>query len=72
MTDKEFSNLPIGRTFILGNTTLKVVEDYKSVWCEDCYFNDCEDCHFLRSEAIIPNCGNIRTDKKLVHFEKVK
>ncbi len=35
MTDKEFSNLPVGNSFIMGNKVLKVVE---SSQCIDCFF----------------------------------
>ena len=73
MTDKEFLNLPVGRTFVLGNRTLKVVEGCTGVWCnKDCYFKDCDGCYFLSMNGIIPRCGDTRTDKKSVHFEEVK
>lgn len=72
MTDKEFLNLPVGRTFVFGNRTLKVIEGCNVWCCKGCYFEDCEDCYFLRSNAMIPNCMDSRTDKKSVYFEEVK
>ena len=68
MTDKEFLNLPIDSTFVLGNRTLKVVESDK---CDYCYIGG--DCDMFCERLMIPECkGKIREDKKDVIFVEVE
>lgn len=69
MTDKEFSNLSIGNSFIMGNKVLKVVE---SSQCIDCFFKKYP-CDKLSSNKIIPKClSKYRDDKKGVIFKEIK
>ena len=44
MTDKEFSNLPVGNSFIMGNKVLKVVE---SSQCIDCFLRSIHAINYL-------------------------
>ena len=68
MTDKEFLNLPVGSTFILGNKTLKVVED---VECDECYISG--DCDMYCEKVIIPKCSACdREDETDVIFVEMK
>lgn len=56
MTKKEFENLEIGKTFIIGNKTLKVKR--ATNLCQGCYFEDitmyCKEC---KDYELIPTCA---------------
>lgn len=68
MTDKEFLDLPIGSTFVLGNRTLKIVE---SCECDECYIGG--HCDMLCERLMIPECkGKIREDRTDVIFVEVE
>lgn len=68
MTDKEFLNLPIGSTFVLGNRILKVVESDE---CDYCYISG--DCDMFCERLMIPECGKkIREDRTDVIFVEVE
>lgn len=67
MTDKEFQNLEVGKTFKSGNTTL-IVEEVDSSSCAGCFFKG-KTCIV----AIAPDCsGRFRKDKKDVIFKEVE
>lgn len=68
MTDKEFLNLPVDSTFVLGNRTLKIVE---SCECDECYIGGY--CDVFCGKLIIPECeGTEREDGKRVIFVEVE
>lgn len=68
MTDKEFLNLPVDSTFVLGNRTLKVVESSE---CDECYISG--DCDIFCEKLIIPECeADYREDRTNVIFVEVE
>lgn len=68
MTKEEFLNLPIGSTFVLGNRTLKVIENIN---CSKCCITG--DCKILSDNGVIPECiGYKRNDRKNIIFVEVK
>lgn len=72
MIDEEFKNLEVGKTFKMGNKTLKVKESDINE-CSGCFFYenrlDCEDV--LKNKA--PACASwARKDKKSIVFVEVQ
>lgn len=68
MTKKDFENLEIGKTFVVGNKTLKVKKAINL--CQGCYFEDitmyCKEC---KDYELIPTCA--RKDHHVI-FTEVK
>ncbi|WP_294660353.1 hypothetical protein [uncultured Fusobacterium sp.] len=73
MTDKEFQNLEVGKTFYLGNKKLWVSESDKKS-CEYCMLNNEKiDCATLLKIGVIPECYFVyREDNKSVVFIEVE
>lgn len=76
MNNREFKNLSIDETFILGNRKFKIEEKNDKYSCEGCFFhknNLLYDCPEMIEENIIPECfSHQRTDDKAVIFIEVK
>ena len=79
MSEKEFMNLEIGKTFNIGYRKFEVVKittEYNC--CENCFFD--KDDGFctcigldMQVEGLIPYCSNYnRTDNKNIIFKEVK
>lgn len=73
MSNKEFYNLEVGKTFVCGNKILLVIE-IKKESCEKCIMNDpYSNCYFLQKIGIIPYCScRDRKDRKNVIFKELK
>lgn len=72
MTDKEFRNLEVGKTFVYKNKKL-IVKEVEINDCTGCFFyedkRDCEDK--LKNKT--PVCASwARKDKKSVVFKEVR
>lgn len=55
MTDKDFLNLKIGKTFIIGNKKFKVQKE--KYLCENCFFSEIEmSCQDFQEKGLLPKC----------------
>lgn len=73
MSNTEFRNLQVGKTFTFRDKTLKV-EEVDINECEGCFFykNTAPDCEGILKE-VAPGCASwARKDKKSVIFKEVK
>lgn len=76
MTQEEFNNLGVGKTFALGCRKFRVVEADEYDICVGCHFDENNTycgCGDLQAEEFLPECfGNNRKDKKNVIFKEVE
>lgn len=72
MTDKEFRNLEVGKTFIVGNKNI-YVKKVGYTECDFCFFKHISCCLSLQEVEVIPFCyAGDREDEENVIFMEVK